>query len=85
MEKIEREELKLAIKEAVDEAMDSHMKDFYVEREKHYLHHQFLTDTIDSIETFKSVCGKSIIGVAVVGIFTLIIMGIRLFIIQYKP
>lgn len=85
MEPIGKEELKIAIKEAVDEAMDSHMKDFYVEREKHYLHHQFIEGTIDGIDSFKSVFGKSVIGIVVAGLFTLLIMGIRMFISQYKP
>jgi len=63
------------IKKAVAEAMQEQMKDFYIDREKHYQHHEFIDDLIKWSNGWKSTCMKAIANLIILGAISLIIMG----------
>lgn len=46
------------IKQAVKEAVKEHMEEFYVERERHYLDHRFISDIREGTEKIRgTACG----------------------------
>jgi len=63
------------VKKAVTEAMKAEMKDFYIDREKHYQHHEFLEGLINFSKSWKSNCGKAVSNIVVGGLFLLILWG----------
>jgi len=68
---IERE----AIKEAVKEALGEELKAFYVDREIHYQHHEFLKSWVEWTAQCKSVALKTIVTLFIGGIFGLMALG----------
>lgn len=54
-----------SIKAAVCEAIDEKLADFWIEREKHYQHHEFITEMISWTDRFKSTTMKAIINCVV--------------------
>jgi len=69
------EEHILAIKRAVSEAMAEQMKDFYLEREKHYQHHEFIEDLIQWRDSSKSTCLRDLANIIVAGAVGLMLLG----------
>lgn len=63
------------IKAAVKEVMDERMKEFYIEREKHYQHHQFLEGFIAWTSSIKSTVLKTIVGLVVTALIGLVVLG----------
>jgi len=63
------------IKKAVTEAMHDEMKDFYIDREKHYQHHEFIATLMEWKNGWKSTCMKAIANTVVTGILFLLIWG----------
>jgi len=64
-----------AIKASVVEAMQEQMKDFYVEREKHYQHHQFIDGLMEYSRCWKSTCMKAIAHAVIGAIIALVVWG----------
>lgn len=63
------------IKKAVTEAMQEQMKDFYIDREKHYQHHEFIDNMMKWSNSWKSTCLKAICELITVGAIALLVMG----------
>lgn len=63
------------LKKAVSEAMQEEMKPFYVERETHYQHHEFISKLIRWSENCQSSCLKFMANVILAGIVGLIALG----------
>jgi len=63
------------MKKAVAEAMQENMKNFYIDRELHYKHHEYLEDWIDWTKDWKSCCRKAFAGMLVVGVITCLVIG----------
>lgn len=63
------------IKKAVSEAMVEQMKDFYVDREKHYQHHEFIEGMINWSNSWKSTCMRAIANAIVMGAIGLLVLG----------
>lgn len=63
------------VKNAVSEAIKAEMKDFYVDREKHYQHHEFIDDLMKWSICWKSTFGKAIANAIAVAIIGLIVWG----------
>ncbi len=62
------------IKDAVKEAFKEELKQFYVDRETHYQHHQFITEWINWTQQCKSIALKTILTffmAAALGLMTL--------------
>lgn len=55
--------------------MQEQMKDFYIERERHYQHHEFIEGMIKWSQSWKSTCMKAIMNAVAIGLLTLLIMG----------
>lgn len=65
-----------AIKEAVKEALAEEIKVFYVDREIHYQHHEFIKSLIKLTEQCKNIVLKTVVSVVVVAILGLIALGL---------
>jgi len=63
------------IRKTVADAIAVQMKDFYVEREKHYQHHQFIDGLIKWQQGWKSTCMRAIAYAVVNAIIGLIVLG----------
>lgn len=63
------------VKRAVEEAMKEQMKDFYIDRERHYKHHEFLQDWMNWAQDTKSTCGKVLTTIIVTGVISLLMVG----------
>jgi len=66
---------KAEIKEAVGEAIDEKMRDFYIDRETHYKQHEFLGDMMQWVDDCKSTASKTIVRILVYGIIGTIMIG----------
>jgi hypothetical protein len=66
---------KETIKEAVREAFQEELKAFYIDRETHYQHHQFLGGIIKWCEQCKSIVLKTIVTAVVGGVIALLVIG----------
>lgn len=64
-----------AIKEAVKEALGEELKAFYVDREIHYQHHEFLKSWIVWSQQCKSVIMKTVMSGLVMALLGLIVLG----------
>lgn len=64
------------ITKAVVEAIDQKTKEFYVDREKHWKHHEFLDNLIDFFDKTKTTTWRAMLTFAVIGILGLLVMGI---------
>ena len=60
------------IKTAVSEAIDEKVKDFYIDREKHWRHHEALEEFIDFWKTTKKTAWRTFIVTAVSGVVGLL-------------
>jgi hypothetical protein len=64
-----------SIKAAVTEAIQEQMRDFYVDREKHYQHHEFLESLIRWRDSCKSTCMKAVANMLIASILGLLVLG----------
>jgi len=71
----DRQELKQAIKEGIREALKQEVAQFYVERETHFKHHQFIESFIKWTDTVKSNLCRTIIWVGTTGVLSLLAWG----------
>ena len=67
--------------QAADAAEVEKKKEFFVPREEHYKHHEFLTGLIDLMNDGKKTVFRAFLRVATLGILGLIVLG---FIAWYK-
>lgn len=65
-----------AVKNAMREVMQEEMKAFYIDREEHYQHHQFLKGLKKGVEGCQSIVGKISLVTLIGGLVTVIILGI---------
>ncbi len=64
-----------AIKEAVKEALGEELKSFYVDRETHYNHHEFLKGWIEWTQQCKSVAVRTLVTLFIGSAFGLMALG----------
>lgn len=63
------------IKQAVGEVIDEKLAGFWIEREKHYQHHQFIEEWIQWLGRCKSTTIKAIVNSLVYGAIGLLVLG----------
>lgn len=63
------------IKAAIKEVMDERMKEFYIDREEHYLDHQFLHGLREWTGSIRSTTVKTVVSIFVAALIGLMIMG----------
>jgi hypothetical protein len=66
---------KAMIKAAVHEAIDEKLGQFYIEREKHYQHHEFIDNVICYSNKIKGTACKTVTNLLIVGLATLAALG----------
>lgn len=64
------------IKTAVRDVMQEEMKAFYIDREEHYQHHQFIKSIKTGVESCQSLVGKVSLVAIVGGFVTVIVLGV---------
>lgn len=64
------------IKTAVRDVMQEEMKAFYIDREEHYQHHQFIKGLKTGIEGCQSLVGRITLITIIGGIATVIVLGV---------
>lgn len=64
-----------AIKEAVREAFQDELKEFYVDRETHYNHHKFIGEWINWVDQCKPTVLKAVVGFLVLTAIGLMTVG----------
>lgn len=69
------EEDKEDIKTIVREANKEQMADFYVEREQHYQHHEFIKRLMDWSDRISNTAVRSIVHAIIIFILGLILLG----------
>lgn len=69
------EEIRQAITTGISEAIDTKTKEFYVNREQHYKHHQFIEEFIELMKTSRRTATRVVIVAMVSGVLGLIVMG----------
>lgn len=65
------------VKKAVTEAMQDQMKEFYIERERHYLDHGFVTDIREGAEWLKQKTCRGSVWAVILAFGSLIIWSLR--------
>lgn len=63
------------IRRAVEDAMKEQMKNFYIEREKHYKHHEFIDEWMEWTKETKSTCIKALMTIVIGGLVALLAVG----------
>ncbi len=66
---------KQEIKEAVAEAIQEKLGEFYIERQKHFEHHQFIDSVMDTADKVKGTACKAITTSGIIGLITILILG----------
>lgn len=64
------------IKTAVRDVMQEEMKAFFIDREEHYQHHQFIKGLKTGIEGCQSLVGRITLITIIGGIATVIVLGV---------
>ena len=64
------------IKTAVRDVMQEEMKAFYIDREEHYQHHQFIKGLKTGIEGCQSLVGRITLITIIGGIATVLVLGV---------
>ena len=64
------------IKSAVKEAMKEEMQAFYIDREEHYQHHQFIKGLKTGIEGSQSLVGRITLITIIGGVATVLVLGV---------
>lgn len=63
------------LKEAMREVLQEEIKPFYIDRETHYNHHQFINELIDWSGKIKGTICKTLTTAITTGIIGLIVLG----------
>ncbi|NLA41253.1 MAG: hypothetical protein GX874_07565 [Smithella sp.] len=64
------------IKTAVRDVMQEEMKAFYIDREEHYQHHQFIKGLKTGIEGCQSLVGRITLITIIGGVATVLVLGV---------
>jgi len=64
------------IKTAVRDVMQEEMKAFFIDREEHYQHHQFIKGLKTGIEGCQSLVGRITLITIIGGIATVLVLGV---------
>jgi len=64
------------IKQAMREVMREEMEAFYIDREEHYQHHQFIKNLKSGVEGCQSIIGKVTLTAFIGGIIAVLVIGI---------
>lgn len=64
------------IKSAMREVMREEMEAFYIDREEHYQHHQFIKGLKTGVEGCQSIIGKVTLVAFIGGIITVMLIGV---------
>lgn len=71
------------LKEAVAEAIHDKLGEFYIERQKHYEHHQFIDGIITTSEKIKGTACKTITTSGIIGLLAILVVGFIAWIKQH--
>lgn len=74
------EELRKIVKDAVREEMDMEIKPFYVDRERHYIDHQFLQNLQTWMDGITSTVWRTVVKSVVTGFIILLLFGFGIWI-----
>ena len=66
------------IKSAVKDAIDDRLGEFFIEREKHYQHHQFIESVIGLSNKIKGTACKAVTNLLIAALFALLLFGVVL-------
>lgn len=64
------------IKTAVRDVMREELKAFYIDREEHYQHHQFIRGLKGGIDSCQSIIGKVAITSIIGGLIVVLVLGV---------
>ena len=64
------------IKDAMRDVMQEEMKAFYIDREEHYQHHQFIKGLKTGIEGCQSLVGRITLITIIGGVATVLVLGV---------
>lgn len=64
------------IKTAVRDVMQEEMKAFFIDREEHYQHHQFIKGLKTGIEGCQSLVGRITLITIIGGVATILVLGV---------
>jgi len=64
------------IKEAVHEALQERLGEFFIEREKHFEHHQFIDGVMQFSNSVKSTACKTVTTTMIIGAATILLLGL---------
>ena len=64
------------IKAALRDVMREEMQSFYVEREEHYQHHQFIRELKGGIDSCQSIVRKVTITTIIGGVIVVLVLGV---------
>lgn len=67
---------KEAIKEAMRDVMREEMKAFYIDREEHYQHHQFIKGLKSGVDSCQSIIGKVTLTGIIGGVIIVMLIGV---------
>lgn len=71
------------IKEAVSEAIQEKLGEFYIERQKHFEHHQFIDGVMSTADKIKGTACKVITTSSIIGLLTILVLGFITWIRQH--
>ena len=80
MDEMGQDRLEEVISAAVTNAIRAQLKDFYVDREMHYQHHQFIKEMIVTFSDVRAVGRKTFIGSMVLGAIGLFLTGVGMWV-----
>lgn len=63
------------IKEAVAEVLQDKLGEFYIERQKHFEHHQFIDGVMTTTDKIKGTACKTITISGIIGLLTILTLG----------
>lgn len=71
------------IKEAVSEVLQEKLGDFFIERQKHFEHHQFIGELMNTAGNVKGTACKTVTIAGITGLLTILILGFIAWIKQH--
>lgn len=63
------------VKAAIKETFDEEIKPFYIDRERHYQDHLFITDMREWISSIHNTTTKTIVGILITAGLSLLVLG----------
>lgn len=66
------------VKKAVGEILDEKLSALYIDREKHFHHHEFVESIIKLSDRVSSTFIKTIVSTVVISLFSLLVLGLIL-------